>query len=124
MAKPVMVMAAHAILEAGWRDPVFDAAKLYSYDWRTSFDRNREFTEILSDALNVTPEEFERWLWYSMAIEGVWGLAYHMQHQTANVGVLMGFLETGDGHEEHGNSGQISWGLTNRPGHLGSEESR
>lgn len=64
--------------QADWRDPIFDLAKIYLYDWRTDLVKHRQLALALSQDLNLTEQQFERRLRCSMVIECVWGLAYHL----------------------------------------------
>lgn len=79
--------------QAGWRDPIFDLAKIYLYDWRTDLFKHRQLAFALSQELNLTEQQFERRLRCSMAIECVWGLAYHLQYKTENVADRLEFVE-------------------------------
>ena len=79
--------------QAGWRDPIFDLAKIYLYDWRTGLVKHRQLAFALSQELNLTEQQFERRLRCSMAIECVWGLAYHLQYKTENVADRLEFVE-------------------------------
>lgn len=77
---------------AGWRDPVFDLAKVCLRSRQDDPGWSYALAERVAQNLGLASAEMEQRLRWGMLLECTWGLAFHLQYQTAAAPVWWDYL--------------------------------